>query len=65
MAPIVNNPPQADHGHEQSDSGIGFFAGILAVVLLGILFFVYALPNLRDTGGTEINVPDRINADVQ
>lgn len=62
MATIVNNPPPAGgHGHEYADSGLGFFIGILVVILLGVLFFVYALPNVRNNSGTNINVPDRIN----
>jgi len=62
MATIVNNP---DHGHEDSNTGVGFLIGILVVVLLGILFFAYALPSLRNAGsGTNVNVPDRINVDV-
>ena len=61
MATIVNNP---DRSYEDFE-GVGFLIGILVVILLGVLFFAYTLPSLRNNGsGTNINVPDRINVDV-
>ena len=61
MATIVNNPPSAD----RSDSSMGFFIGTLVIIILGVLFFAYALPAIRGTNkGTNINVPDHINVDV-
>ena len=72
MATIVNNPPvSSSQGGptapaEHSDSGMGFFIGLLVVIVLGVLFFAYALPAMRsdNSGGTNINVPDRINVNV-
>jgi len=62
MATVVNNPTPA----RDTDSGMGFFVGLLVVIILAVLFFVYALPALRNSGsgGTNLNVPDRINVDV-
>ena len=54
-----------EHHHDQDTaSGMGFFIGVLVIIILGVLFFVYALPAIRDNGGTNVNVPDRINVDV-
>lgn len=75
MATVINNPDTVHHTDrverhvvERSEGGgMGFLIGLLAIVILAVLFFVYALPALRNTGtrgGTNINVPDRINIDV-
>jgi hypothetical protein len=58
MATIINTPRTADEG-----TGTGVVIGILAVVLLVILFLLFGLPYLRDrgvpqtgNGGANINV---------
>ena len=45
---------------------MGVIIGLVVLVLLGFLFFVYGLPALRQIklGGTEINVPDKIDVTV-
>lgn len=58
MATVINNPSGGD------DSSVGVIVGIVAIVLLVILFFVYALPAIRgtnasapaQTSGAQINV---------
>ncbi|MDQ3014792.1 MAG: hypothetical protein M3Q73_02940 [bacterium] len=56
MATIVNTP-----GEVRESSGTGVVIGILAVILLAILFLLFGLPYLRNNGapattGTDINV---------
>ena len=45
---------------------MGTIIGLVVLVLFGFLFFVYGLPALRQIklGGTEINVPDKIDVTV-
>ena len=61
MATIINNP---DSG-SGSSGGIGLIIGVVAVIAVIALFFLYGLPALRNSGnGTTVNVPDRIQVDV-
>jgi len=57
---IQERPIATDTG-----SGVGALAAVVVIIVLGVLFFLYALPALRDGGDTQINVPDRINVDTQ
>jgi hypothetical protein len=61
MATIVNNPaPSSD-----SSGGVGMIVGLLLLLLVGFLFFVYGLPMLRQsTASPSITVPDKINVNV-
>lgn len=62
MTTIINTPqPKEDSG-----GGMGMVIGLVVIVLLGFLFFVYGLPAIRQIklGGTEINVPDKIDVTV-
>lgn len=63
MATIINNPGTST---DQS-SGIGFFAGVVLLILFVVVLLYYGLPALRRSmsfGGTQINVPDRVQVDV-
>ena len=60
MATIINNP--ANQGSDEG-AGIGFIFGILVVVLVGFLFFIYALPALRDSGAEKL--PTTQNIEIQ
>jgi hypothetical protein len=54
MATIINNPAE----REVESTGTGVVIGILAVILLAVLFLLFGLPYLRNggspatTGGT-------------
>lgn len=61
MATIVNNPP-AD---TNSSGGMGFLLGIIALIIFAVLFFMYGLPMVSNLGGTQVNVPDKIDVNVQ
>ena len=62
MTTIVQNPAPSDHCN-----GMGMVIGLLLVVLVAILFFVYGLPALRSstTAVPQVKIPDTINVDGQ
>ena len=62
MTTIVNNPaPSNDSG-----GGMGMIIGLIVVLVLGYVFFVYGLPALKQVqvGGPQINVPSEIDINV-
>lgn len=62
MATIVNNPapaPTAD-----SSNGMGFFLGIILVIIVAVLFFYYGLPAIRSVSQPQITVPGKIDVNV-
>ncbi|MBV9462617.1 MAG: hypothetical protein JO317_00165 [Verrucomicrobiae bacterium] len=60
MATVVNNPGNGDTG-----SGMGFIVGILVVVILGIVFFVYGLPALKNnTSSAPTTTEHKIDVNV-
>jgi hypothetical protein len=63
MATVINNP---DSGGTRESSGMGLIIGVIVAVIIVFLFIVYGLPGIRgrSTGGTNVNVPDKINVDV-
>jgi hypothetical protein len=61
MTTIVNNPPSSDN----SGGPMGMIVGIVVLVVLGYLVYVYGLPAIRQMGGTpQINVPSKIDVNV-
>ncbi len=77
MATIINNPPQyrradtvdrtvVERDVDRERSGVGFLFGLILAILLAVLLFAYGLPYLRSVtnGGTNVNVPDKIQLDV-
>lgn len=73
MATIINNPPTQAPAPSDGGSGlVGILVGIVILVMVGFLFFVYGLPALRGTQSTDdsnsgptINVPDTIDINVK
>ncbi len=58
MATIINNPT----GTSDEGSGVALIVGIIAVVVLGILFVVYLLPGIRAANdSTPPNTEIKIN----
>lgn len=43
---------------------MGMMIPLVVLVLLGIAFFIYGLPALKNMGGTQINVPDTIDVNI-
>lgn len=63
MATIINNP-DAGSG-SSSGGGAGILIGALVAIVIIALFFIYALPAIRNNkSGTTVNVPDKINVNV-
>ena len=61
MTTIVNNPPSSDN----SGGPMGMIIGIVVLLILGYLVYVYGLPAIRQIGGTpEINIPSEIDVNV-
>jgi hypothetical protein len=60
MATIVNAPPS----ETTSNSALGLVLAMIILLVLAILFFVYGLPYFRNTSGTQINVPDKLDVNV-
>ncbi len=61
MATIINNP---DSG-SGNGGGMGMLIGGIVLVIIIAIFFVYGLPAIRNANkGTSVNVPDKINVDV-
>jgi len=62
MTTIINNP---DTGGGKSGGGAGLIIGAVVVIAIIALFILYGLPALRrSTSGTTVNVPDKINVNV-
>jgi hypothetical protein len=49
MSTIINNPK----GGENSDNLSGTIIGIIIVIVLAVLFFVYAVPAIRNSDDTQ------------
>jgi hypothetical protein len=63
MATIVNTPAT-----RESDGGMGFLLGVIALIVFAVLFIYYLLPALQSGFSTSssptINVPKDINVNV-
>jgi hypothetical protein len=62
---IINPSPSSD---SSGNNGMGFIIGGVVLVVLAILFFVYALPLIRNVGGGEgiqVNLPKTVDVTVQ
>ena len=67
MATTIINP--APNANTTGNNSVGLLIGGIILVILAILFFVYALPYIRGfssgSGGVQVNVPKSINVKVQ
>lgn len=61
MATIVNNPPSSS----DSSGGMGMIVGVIGLVVVAYLFFVYGFPAIRQMGSPQINIPSKIDVNVQ
>lgn len=61
MTTIVNTPPS-----EKSDSPMGWIIGLVILIVLGYLGYVYGLPAIQNMQekGVQINVPDTVDVNV-
>lgn len=61
MTTIVNNPPSNNSG-----GSLGMIIGLVVLIVIGYLVWVYGLPALRNvgTGTPQINVPSQIDVNI-
>jgi hypothetical protein len=60
MTTVVNTPAQSDSGN-----GTGAILVVAVILVLGILFVMYALPMMRrGVSSTQVNIPDKVQVDV-
>ncbi|MBP6045039.1 hypothetical protein KBC14_03520 [Candidatus Woesebacteria bacterium] len=61
MATIVNNPAPAG----DSNGSSGLIIGVLLIIVLAGLFYVYGLPSLSRVQSPQINIPNKIDVNVK
>lgn len=62
MATVINNPPQSNN----SGGPMGMIIGLIVLVVLAYLLYVYGLPAFQQMqGGTQINIPSQIDVNVK
>lgn len=70
MATVINNAnpgTPVNEGGSNPNNWLGFVVGLLLVLLVGYLFFVYGLPMLRQASTPtvpNVNVPSEIDVNV-
>ena len=60
MTTIVNNPPSSDN----SGGPMGWIIGLVVLLVVGYLVFVYGLPAIRQMGTPQVNIPSKIDVNV-
>lgn len=60
MTTIVNTPAPSEN-----NSGMGFIIGIFLLIVIGLVFYYYGLPAIRNIGTPQINVPNQIDVNVK
>ncbi len=60
MTTIVNTPAPA----EKSDGGMGMMIGLIVLAAVVLIFFVYGLPAIRQMGSPQINIPSKIDVNI-
>lgn len=62
MTTIVNNPPAP----KESEGGMGMIMGLIVLLVMAYLFFVYGLPAIRQMqpATPQINIPEKIDVNI-
>lgn len=61
MATVINTPQPA----QTSNNGMGFFLGVLLLIIGVVIFFIYGIPYLQSTvSGPQVNVPSEVDINV-
>lgn len=63
MATIVNNPPSSASG----ENGMGFFLGVIVLIIFGFLIIYYGIPILKGSAGSNapsVNIPSNVDVNV-
>lgn len=61
MVTVVNNPTPSNDSNE----GMGMIIGVIGLIVMVYLFFIYGLPAIRQMGNPQINIPSKIDVNVQ
>ena len=61
MTTIVNTPSTPA---EKSDGGMGYIVGFIVLAIVLFIFFVYGLPAIRQIGSPQINIPSKIDVNI-
>ncbi len=69
MSTVINNPTPVQSTNSEGNSGnnmLGTIFGLLTMLLLGYLFFVYALPMIRQPQRVmpNVEVPSEIDVNI-
>lgn len=51
--------------HEGGDSGLGFLLAVIIIVLAVFFFFFYGFPRVQQAVPAQINVPEKIDVNIQ
>ncbi len=62
MTTIINTPAPAPE--TQSDSGLGMIIGIVFLAVVAFIFFVYGLPAIRSIRSPQVNIPSKIDVNI-
>lgn len=60
MATIVNNPPASNN----SGGPTGIIIALIVLIALAYLFFVYGLPAIQQMQSPQINIPSKIDVNI-
>lgn len=62
MTTIINNPPPENN----SGGGVGMIIGIIVLLVLAYLFFIYGIPAIKQMqlGSPQINIPSKIDVNI-
>lgn len=61
MATTIINPSPAQN---ESSGNLGIIIGLVVLVVLAYLFFIYGLPMVKQIGSPQINIPSQIDVNV-
>lgn len=61
MTTVVNNPPPSN----DSNGGMGMIIGLIVLIVVAYLVFVYGLPAIKQMSSPQINIPSKIDINVQ
>lgn len=62
---ITRSEPVVEHDHYASEGGnSGLILAVILVLLALFLFFYYGLPALRSAGSPQVNVPGKVDVNV-
>lgn len=61
MTTVVNNPPVSN----DSSGGVGMIIGVIVLIVVAYIFFIYGLPAIKQIGSPQINIPNKVDVNVK